>query len=406
MSSHSIQVSQLSKRYYLQQKVGSLRGSLQSKWRRWTGREDGSSKPFWALRDLDFAIDRGDILGVIGRNGAGKSTLLKILSRITEPTSGRVELNGRVASLLEVGTGFHPELTGRENVYLNGMLLGMSRAEVKAQFDAIVDFSGIEPFLDTAVKHYSSGMYVRLAFAVAAHLESEILLIDEVLAVGDVAFQKKCLERVDRIADRGRTILFVSHNMSAVNRLCPNSLLIDQGQLQFLGPTHECIQQYLQQQSSDQAALNFQNRRGKGQVQVEDLQLLDEARQPIISIQSGGALLIQLHYRSDLTRLQRMIFRLEFINVQNELLFSCGSRVSNHEYVDIAGQGQAICHIPRLPLNAGRYKLNVLIRRETQIEDRIDGIVELEVEKGPFYPTGVLPDRSQHFLTDYNWRLE
>jgi lipopolysaccharide transport system ATP-binding protein len=200
---------------------------------------------FWALKDVSFEVKRGEVMGVIGRNGAGKSTLLKILSRITEPTHGRAVIHGRVASLLEVGTGFHPELTGRENIYLNGAILGMTRAEINARFDGIVDFAEVEKFLDTPVKRYSSGMYVRLAFAVAAHLEPEILVIDEVLAVGDVIFQKKCLGKMQKVAESGRTILFVSHNMQTVAGLTERSILLENGRAVAVGPSDEVIRRYL-----------------------------------------------------------------------------------------------------------------------------------------------------------------
>lgn len=204
------------------------------------------SEDFWALRGVDFEINQGDVVGIIGRNGAGKSTLLKVLSRITEPTTGRIRLRGRVASLLEVGTGFHPELTGRENIFLNGAILGMSRVEIKAKFDEIVAFAGVEKFLDTPVKHYSSGMYVRLAFAVAAHLEPEILVVDEVLAVGDAEFQKKCLGKMEEVAKgQGRTILFVSHNMSAVRSLCSRAILLSNGRLVTDNSVDEVIESYL-----------------------------------------------------------------------------------------------------------------------------------------------------------------
>ncbi len=205
-----------------------------------------SSAPddFWALKDVSFEVRRGEVLGIIGRNGAGKSTLLKILSRITEPTSGRIGLKGRVASLLEVGTGFHPELSGRENIFLNGAILGMTSAEVKRKFDEIVAFAGVEKFLDTPVKHYSSGMYVRLAFAVAAHLEPEILVIDEVLAVGDAEFQKKCLGKMQDVASGGKTVLFVSHNLSAVRGMCDHALLLDNGFLVFHGDVEAAVQRY------------------------------------------------------------------------------------------------------------------------------------------------------------------
>nr|MDQ3332387.1 ABC transporter ATP-binding protein [Planctomycetota bacterium] len=227
-------------------------------WRRLTRPSDRiARKEFWALKDLSFEIGSGEVVGVIGRNGAGKSTLLKLLSRITEPTEGRIELCGRVASLLEVGTGFHPELTGRENIFLNGALLGMTRAEIRAKFDAIVAFAEVEQFLDTPVKRYSSGMYVRLAFAVAAHLDPEILIIDEVLAVGDAAFQKKCLGRMDEIARGGRTVLFVSHQMGTVAQLCSRCLYLEQGRLAADGPTEDVIPRYL---TSGQAIGGVSNR--------------------------------------------------------------------------------------------------------------------------------------------------
>jgi len=203
-----------------------------------------SKEEFWALKDVSFEVKRGEVVGIIGRNGAGKSTLLKILSRITEPTEGRVTLRGRVASLLEVGTGFHPELTGRENIFLNGAILGMTKAEIRKKFDEIVAFAEVERFLDTPVKRYSSGMYVRLAFAVAAHLEPEILVVDEVLAVGDAEFQKKCLGKMKDVATGGRTVLFVSHNMGAVTRLCQNGLLLQKGHLIKQGPVEEVISAY------------------------------------------------------------------------------------------------------------------------------------------------------------------
>src|SRR5271154_4394387 len=200
---------------------------------------------FWALKDVSFEVKQGEVIGVIGRNGAGKSTLLKILSRITEPTEGRIVLRGRVASLLEVGTGFHPELTGRENIFLNGSILGMTRREITKKFDEIVDFAEVEKFLDTPVKRYSSGMYVRLAFAVAAHLEPEILIVDEVLAVGDAEFQKKCLGKMGEVAGQGRTVLFVSHNMAALRALCPSTMVLTKGRSSALVPTAEAIENYI-----------------------------------------------------------------------------------------------------------------------------------------------------------------
>lgn len=237
----AIEVKSLSKRYTIGSKTdGSLRGSLAKAFQSAQKGED-----FWALKDVSFKINRGDVVGIIGRNGAGKSTILKVLSQITQPTEGRIEINGRVASLLEVGTGFHPELSGRENIFLNGTILGMTRKEVKSKFDEIVEFSGVEKFIDTAVKHYSSGMYVRLAFAVAAHLEPEVLIIDEVLAVGDASFQKKCLGKMGDIAKEGRTVIFVSHDMGAVSSLCNRGILLQSGKITHDGTVEEVVEKYL-----------------------------------------------------------------------------------------------------------------------------------------------------------------
>lgn len=257
MSDPIIRVENLGKKYLIQHQEGrphyralrdvladglkSAAGMLRGRWPRGhTSREE-----FWALKDVDFEVQEGEVVGIIGRNGAGKSTLLKILSRITEPTTGRVTLNGRVASLLEVGTGFHPELTGRENVYLNGSILGMKRKEIDRRFDEIVAFAEVEKFLDTPVKRYSSGMYVRLAFAVAAHLEPEILVVDEVLAVGDAEFQKKCLGKMGEVSKGGRTVLFVSHNIASIQSLCKRIALLHQGQVQNIGAAEEVIPHYL-----------------------------------------------------------------------------------------------------------------------------------------------------------------
>ncbi|MEO1051783.1 MAG: polysaccharide ABC transporter ATP-binding protein [Bacteroidota bacterium] len=242
MGERAIKVEGLTKRYTIgNQKSGSFRESFSALLRK-------RAKPidFFALKDVSFSVDKGDAIGIVGRNGAGKSTLLKVLSRITEPSSGRIEINGRVASLLEVGTGFHPELTGRENIFLNGTILGMTRREVSSQFDAIVDFSGVEKFIDTPVKHYSSGMYVRLAFAVAAHLDPEILIIDEVLAVGDADFQKKCLGKMEEVSKNyGRTVLFVSHNMTAVSSLCNKGIMLKSGMVSEIGTAADVVHKYL-----------------------------------------------------------------------------------------------------------------------------------------------------------------
>ncbi|MFT6828209.1 MAG: lipopolysaccharide transport system ATP-binding protein [Bacteroidia bacterium] len=258
MSDVAISVEGISKKYVIGHQVAT---SLSERVKSLLGQKPkGSQEEFWALRDVSFEIKRGEAVGIIGKNGAGKSTLLKILSRITYPTAGRFEMNGRVSSLLEVGTGFHPELSGRENIFLNGTILGMSRREVKEKFDEIVAFSGVSKFLDTPVKHYSSGMYVRLAFAVAAHLEPEILIIDEVLAVGDAEFQKKCLGKMNEVAKQGRTVIFVSHNMGAISKLCSQSILISKGEVESIGETKKVIDQYNEAKSEMPAEIKMSNK--------------------------------------------------------------------------------------------------------------------------------------------------
>jgi lipopolysaccharide transport system ATP-binding protein len=295
MSSPVISVRNLGKRYYLshEKRTDTLRDSLTRKFRRLAGRAgpEGDAEEFWALRDVSFEVNQGDVVGIIGRNGAGKSTLLKILSRITEPTAGTVRLRGRVASLLEVGTGFHPELSGRENIYLNGAILGMSRTEITRKFDEIVAFAEVERFLDTQVKHYSSGMYVRLAFAVAAHLEPEILIVDEVLAVGDVQFQKKCLGKMQDVArDEGRTVVFVSHNLGALQALCQQAIRLDGGRLVGAGPAQEQISLY-SRSTRDDATKGAAGRRAGPSLVIEDFQLPR-------TVASGGGTEFRLVLRS------------------------------------------------------------------------------------------------------------
>ncbi|MGC4035941.1 MAG: polysaccharide ABC transporter ATP-binding protein [Chitinophagaceae bacterium] len=277
-----IKVEGLGKKYIIshegRENYTALRDVISRKTKNLLKKKEGSAsstEEFWALKDVNFAIKRGEAVGIIGRNGAGKSTLLKILSRITEPSTGRIEMNGRVASLLEVGTGFHPELTGRENIYLNGAILGMSRAEIKRKFDEIVDFSGVEKFLDTPVKRYSSGMYVRLAFAVAAHLEPEILVVDEVLAVGDAEFQKKCLGKMNEVSrNDGRTVLFVSHDINAITQLCKRSVLLKKGQVELIDDTLSVVSKYMSDQKS--ASTLFDGRVTKKPVYFKNIEIVDE----------------------------------------------------------------------------------------------------------------------------------
>lgn len=272
-----------------------------------TGSRTGQPETLWALKDVSFDVKRGDVIGIVGRNGAGKSTMLKILSRITKPTEGRAEVSGRMGSLLEVGTGFHPELTGRENIFLNGIILGMKRAEIARKFDEIVAFSAVEKFLDTPVKRYSSGMYVRLAFAVAAHLEPEILVVDEVLAVGDAAFQKKCLGKLGEVAKEGRTVLFVSHNMNAIQRLCSKSILLEGGRLSAYSTTADIVNRYLNSgiQSIEPTCwldMSQLNRAGTGQALVNEIWFSSRNQAVANRPYPNGPLDVKLAIHSDAKR--------------------------------------------------------------------------------------------------------
>jgi lipopolysaccharide transport system ATP-binding protein len=294
MAAPIITVEHLSKRYLLRKQEAprytALRDVLSDKARSLFRSRDHASKvdEFMALDDVSFTVNAGDRVGIIGRNGAGKSTLLKILSRITEPTKGRITIDGRVASLLEVGTGFHPELTGRENIYLNGAILGMDKAEIRSKFDEIVAFAEVERFLDTPVKRYSSGMYVRLAFAVAAHLEPEILIVDEVLAVGDAAFQRKCLGKMESVAGEGRTVLFVSHQMDAVQRLCNTGLLLDKGRLLASGSIDAVMQQYLQARTGASSLFTFKEPTTSLSAQAIEIRIEDAEGQALFEVPMGA----------------------------------------------------------------------------------------------------------------------
>jgi len=324
------------------------------------------TEDFWALQDVSFEIARGDVVGIIGRNGAGKSTLLKILSRITEPTTGRVAIKGRIASLLEVGTGFHPELTGRENIMLNGAILGMRRAEIRKQFDAIVAFAEVEPFLDTPVKRYSSGMYVRLAFAIAAHLEPEILVIDEVLAVGDAEFQKRCLGKMQDVASQGRTVLFVSHNMGLISNLCRRCLLLEQGRLAAFSDTGDVIRTYEQkvQRLIGRSELPVGHLWSASTVDpstfaITSVELADSRGQPSSSARSLDDVSFTIGFHAP--RPQRNGSVAIFIKSLNgTVLLRCATRPDSNFDMEVhEGVGRVRCLIKALPLPPGEYVLSV-----------------------------------------------
>jgi lipopolysaccharide transport system ATP-binding protein len=332
------------------------------------GIERQADQTFWALDDVSFEVQAGEVVGIIGRNGAGKSTLLKVLSQITEPTTGYVDVTGRVGSLLEVGTGFHEDLTGRENTYLNGAILGMTKAEIDRKFDEIVAFAEVDRFIDTPVKHYSSGMYMRLAFAVAAHLETEILVVDEVLAVGDAQFQKKCLGKMDAIARHGRTVLFISHNMDAVQRLCTRGMLLDRGRLLGAGPIGEIVARYrtVERRLVDIGRFNPRARSGTGWARIADIVLVDETGRPTPTRSSDADLTFEmtLEMNEEMARgasLRGLVTELVICSDQSQPLIS----VMN---VDDGGVELPAVHRCRVraslsgpTLIPGRYRLNAFL---------------------------------------------
>lgn len=363
---------------------------------------------FWALKDVSFEIKHGEIIGVIGNNGAGKSTLLKILSRITEPTTGFADIFGRVGSLLEVGTGFHPELTGRENVYLNGSILGMRRSEIERKFDEIVDFAEIEQFIDTPVKHYSSGMYVRLAFSVAAHLEPEILLIDEVLAVGDVAFQKKSLGKMENVSQQGRTVVFVSHNMNALQRLCPQSILLDHGRLVNKDKTAKVIEKYLSIESSESSRPNSlinisnQKRDGTGKVRFESIAYSSDNPSLGNHAYTNGALEITVNLVSksacSVGSMSVIISDRYGTKLVNADTLSFGKSITLRE-----GMNSIKFRMDQLHLNPGMYTLGLWAADPPiEVYDHVTSavlfeVVETEKEKIRVQSDGLVPVKFQIF---------
>jgi len=364
---------------------------------------------FWALKDVSLEIEQGEVVGIIGRNGAGKSTLLKIFSRITDPTSGSAEIHGRVGSLLEVGVGFHGELSGRENIYLSGAILGMKRAEIARKFDEIVSFAEVERFIDTPAKHYSSGMYVRLAFAVAAHLEPEILLIDEVLAVGDVAFQKKCLGKMDDVAKHGRTILFVSHYMAAIESLCTLAYRLDGGRLVQSGTTREVVDAYLSSVPTvDNASIRLRrDRRGTGKLRFTDMDVADDDGSPASVIQSGQDVEFSVGYTSDGANLKNVSMAFDIFATSGQCMLSLNNEMVGVEFGAVPSSGRLCCRIERFPLAPGQYYVTLFCRVNGEIADWLSQAAVLTVEAGDFFGTGRLPPSTHGgFLVPQCWRLE
>ncbi|GAC1419337.1 MAG: hypothetical protein NVSMB53_18280 [Gemmatimonadaceae bacterium] len=390
---------------------GNLREALMAfvgRPREWLGSDAArkESETFWALDDVNFEVAPGEVLGVVGRNGAGKSTLLKVLSRVTEPTRGRIELRGRVASLLEVGTGFHAELTGRENIYMNGTILGMRKREIDQKLDAIVAFAEVERFLDTPVKRYSSGLYVRLAFAVAAHLEPEILIVDEVLAVGDAEFQRKCLGKMSDVAHQGRTVLFVSHNMAAVSALCTRAILLDRGRVALDGSVDTVVTRYLSSslaQPPEGTVAGSYRRRGT-KIAIEKVELLVSGTSTRV-VQSGDSCTLRVHYAaktSEAVGAELQLFIMLFVDgqkvVNNWTNAQRGYGVTVHE------RGYADCQLPRWPFRTSTVRVDVYSEVGFEAQDWIEELLVVDSHDGDFYGTGLVPHSDQGImLLDHVW---
>ncbi|HEX8999980.1 MAG TPA: ABC transporter ATP-binding protein [Blastocatellia bacterium] len=388
MSRTVIAVENLGKKYSIRhqqtrQPYLALRDVIADKTKSLVGARKGANsassvEDFWALKDVSFQVKEGEVVGVIGRNGAGKSTLLKILSRITEPTMGRIGIRGRVASLLEVGTGFHAELTGRENIYLNGAILGMTREEIKRKFDEIVAFAEIEKFLDTPVKRYSSGMYMRLAFAVSAHLDPEILIVDEVLAVGDASFQKKCLGKMQSVAEAGRTVLFVSHNMTALQHLCSRALWLDKGHLMEDGAKNVVITKYLQTSAKAVAKRiwdDFESAPGNGNVKIHSARLISEGGVSTDVITVETPIRVEFEYWNLLSEadlnLSLHLYNLEGVCIFNSISSSARQR---------AGLVKGVCSIPGNLLNDGIYRVMIMVVKDGSVPQYVfEDILVFEV---------------------------
>jgi len=399
--------------------TGTLSHDLNRFWYRFRGKEDPylkigaendrssnqKSQYVWALKDINFEVKKGEVLGIIGRNGAGKSTLLKILSRVTGPTTGVIKTKGRIASLLEVGTGFHPELTGRENVYLNGAILGMSKAEITSKLDEIIEFSGCKMYIDTPVKRYSSGMKVRLAFAVAAHLEPDILVVDEVLAVGDAEFQQKAIGKMQEISKGdGRTVLFVSHNMGTILSLTEKCMILEKGRITHFGPTEEVVEKYLQSVEMDREifklAKEFQNHPF-----IKNVEFLDEKGHHQISFISGQKLNIKITIDNPTERIFGNCFVGIAVFSRNGTMLTAYRSDLADKYYDIEpGENIIYCRIDKLPLNPGLYTYNINFQDFTTTHQQIREAGRFQVETGKFYENGKIPaGSSQIILVDQQW---
>ena len=372
----------------------------------------GRTEEFWSLRDISFEVNDGDTLAIVGANGAGKSTLLKILTQITTPTNGRADLRGRVGSLLEVGTGFHPELTGRENIFLNGSILGMSRTEIRSRFDEIVDFAGLGKFIETPVKRYSSGMKVRLGFAVAAHLDLEILLVDEVLAVGDAEFQRKCLGKMDQVAQSGRTVLFVSHNMAAVENLCSRALLLEKGRLTLNASSSEVVSRYLTGLGTQTGTRDLTDpsvdRGGAGNVRFESMALKGLGGNSYAKYGMGEGMQIEASLVAN-KDLQGVFLTFAVTDARGDLITILhGSDQGDVRFDLMAGDRRIVtCRVPQMNLHPDMYAITAEIRSSyaLQPQDHVERAVDFEVAPTDVFGTGKYPKKAQKIFLQSEWSV-
>ena len=417
MSDYVLQAEGLSKRYQIQKNLGHwhrnqrvLVDDIMQFARQIRGEKISDKKiSFWALKDVSFTVKPGDVVGVIGRNGAGKSTLLKLLGRVISPTSGRAILYGRIGSLLEVGTGFHSELTGRENIFISGAVIGMSRAEIKRKFDEIVAFSGVEAFLDTPVKRYSSGMEVRLAFSVAAHLNPQILLVDEVLSVGDATFQQKSLKKISEVSQNGGAILFVSHNMTTVASMCSLAIVLEQGKVTFpLGPVTGAIEHYLSNIAEDQAARLELGRQGSkpGSMKITGFSLLGEDGTQLESLTSGSPVRFKLDYESDQTKpLDHLNITILIKTLKGDVIANLNNEAGSGPLTLPSGHGQVICSLAKLPLAPGNISISLLVEQNGLIIDKINDAYIGTVDAGGHLHENARAGQIGWLLVDQGWEI-
>ena len=403
MSTAAIIIEHVSKTY---QRGKVRRGDIRSSMNSWWSGMGKEKEEFDALKDINLTIQQGDVVGIIGPNGAGKSTLLKLLSRITFPSKGRITIHGTLSSMLEVGTGFHPELTGRENIFLNGAIIGMKREEVARKLDSIVAFSGLEDFLDTPVKHYSSGMYVRLAFSVASHLEPDILLIDEVLAVGDQEFRKQCMDKMLDVSNQGRTIIMVSHQMSYLKDLCRTGVYLHAGSVLFQGNIDDTINHYVHhyKETKRTSIRDRSDRRGTGTVTLAGIEVMDQNGYPLHLLSAGSPVSIRLQLDLQVAIAYDVVIQLEFLDIYGQLCFVANNSMSNHSIPKLDASQAVECLVPKFPLNTGTYFINTAIYVSNQLSDEVLNAIDVEVAPGLFYGTGKLPPPHKGLLVEYNWK--